>query len=88
MLPAKNYPIGSIKIDQAFVDGIERPGVEHGIVGTLVKLGHVLRVRTTLEGVETKAQFDAASDLGIDRVQGFYIAPAWRLRSSRNGCNA
>jgi EAL domain-containing protein (putative c-di-GMP-specific phosphodiesterase class I) len=44
------------------------------IVRTIIDLGRNLGKTTIAEGVETDAQLEALRELGVDQVQGFYIA--------------
>ena len=44
------------------------------IVRTIIDLGRNLGKTTIAEGVETDAQLETLRELGVDQVQGFYIA--------------
>lgn len=75
LLRAMNYPLDVLKIDRAFTQGICEPA-GGDLVRVLVDLARVLSLKTTLEGVEDAEQYDAAGRLGVDHVQGFYVARA------------
>jgi EAL domain-containing protein (putative c-di-GMP-specific phosphodiesterase class I) len=46
------------------------------IVKTITTLAGNLGKQTVAEGVETRSQFEALRELGVDRAQGIYISPA------------
>ncbi|MBV1835327.1 putative bifunctional diguanylate cyclase/phosphodiesterase [Novacetimonas pomaceti] len=71
-----DLPFNQLKIDQSLVAGIvDNPG-ECEVLASLVSLGQVYGLEVTVEGVETRAQFDLVLAMKPDRVQGFFISPA------------
>ena len=40
---------------------------------TIINLGHFLKMRVTVEGVEDDNQLDLVRNLGCDEAQGFYF---------------
>ena len=70
----RRYPIDVIKVDKAFVDGLEDlDSKPTAVVAAIVNLAHALGVVALAEGVETQAQRDALEGLGCDQCQGFYF---------------
>ena len=65
-----------IKIDKHFVDQIEMSDTAAAIVELLVKVSGQLGAETVAEGVETDGQLAALRNIGVDKGQGFLIAPA------------
>jgi EAL domain-containing protein (putative c-di-GMP-specific phosphodiesterase class I) len=64
-----------LKIDQAFVEGVDRPGSsEAAIVSAAVALAKSLGITVVAEGVETLFQMEALRDLGCDLAQGFLFS--------------
>jgi predicted signal transduction protein with EAL and GGDEF domain len=63
-----------LKIDRAFVHGIEHEGENRAIVTAVLGLGDSLGLTVVAEGVETKAQSEALVDLGCTVGQGFYFS--------------
>ena len=75
----RSFPFDKIKIDRSFVADIEAGGDAAAIVRAIIGLGRSLGMRTTVEGVETAAQFDRLRAEGCDQVQGYLFgrpAPA------------
>jgi diguanylate cyclase (GGDEF)-like protein len=70
----KRFEIDSLKIDCSFVARMLEDLDSMEIVRTIIDLGRNLGKTTVAEGVETDAQLEALRELGVDRVQGFYIA--------------
>ncbi len=76
-------PIDVIKIDQSFVRAAERDG--YAVIGAILSVARALNLQVTAEGVETTAQQQALSSLGVERLQGYLISrpiaeplvPAW-----------
>jgi diguanylate cyclase (GGDEF)-like protein len=68
----KQLPLNSLKIDRAFVDGIERD-VDRAIAESIIAIAHKLDLSVTAEGVETRFQRRILSELGCDRLQRFDI---------------
>jgi diguanylate cyclase (GGDEF)-like protein/PAS domain S-box-containing protein len=67
----KRFPVDSLKIDRAFVDGLGRDGEDSAICTAVVSLAHALGLRAVGEGVETTDQLTALRSLGCDFGQGF-----------------
>lgn len=70
----KRFEIDSLKIDYSFVTKMLEDVDSMEIVRTIVDLGRNLGKTTIAEGVETDAQLEALRAMGVDQVQGFYIA--------------
>jgi diguanylate cyclase (GGDEF)-like protein len=80
------FPFDKIKIDRTFMQGLDG---SHCQVGTVVKaiiaLGRELRMRVTVEGVETANQAAFLDTVNGDQVQGFFFGrpvPASELGAS------
>ncbi|MEM9484251.1 MAG: EAL domain-containing protein [Cyanobacteria bacterium P01_F01_bin.116] len=67
-------PIDSLKIDKSFVDRMESIGENADIVGTIVSLGHRLKLNIIAEGVETMAQACLLKNLECQYAQGYFFA--------------
>jgi len=62
-----------LKLDKAFLAA--RPNHRRrAIVEAMVRVGHLLDMTVTAEGVETADDLDVATSAGCDAVQGFYIS--------------
>ncbi len=70
----KRFEIDSLKIDYSFVTRMLDDVDSLEIVRTIIDLGRNLGKTTIAEGVETDGQLEALREMGVDQVQGFYIA--------------
>ena len=70
----RDLPIDELKIDRAFVVGLESGGVDELIVRTIIELGHGLDLSITVEGVETESELGVLWALGCDVVQGYFYS--------------
>ena len=77
--------MAALKIDRAFVAGLDAETANRSIVDTTVELGHRLGLEVVAEGVEDDATLAILREMGCDLAQGFGIArpmpadamPAW-----------
>jgi diguanylate cyclase (GGDEF)-like protein len=68
------FPFDKIKIDRSFMENFERAGRDvETVVKTIIALGRELKMRVTVEGVETPEEVDFLYDVDADQVQGFYF---------------
>ncbi|ADZ71223.1 CHASE2 domain family [Polymorphum gilvum SL003B-26A1] len=67
------FPLGKIKIDKCFVDGICTDPGSVAIVRSIVDLADSFGMTVVVEGVETPAQVDRLRELGCDVGQGYYF---------------
>jgi diguanylate cyclase (GGDEF)-like protein len=67
-------PVHELKIDRSFVDGVNFDARRQELLGSIVKLGHSLRLTVTAEGVETEAEMAVLRNAGCDLVQGYLVA--------------
>jgi diguanylate cyclase (GGDEF)-like protein len=70
----RRLPIDKIKIDRAFVAGIEREACDLAIVKSVIQLAKAFKHEVVAEGVETPGQLSILRELGVDYVQGFLFA--------------
>ncbi len=66
----QRLPIDIIKIDRAFVVGVEKP-FEAALIKAVIQIADALSLRTVAEGVETEAQAEALAELGCEYGQGY-----------------
>jgi diguanylate cyclase len=64
-------PVREIKIDRAFVTGLEKRKPDHAIVAATVEISRVLGLRLVAEGIETADQADTLLKLGVEIGQGY-----------------
>lgn len=71
----KRFPVGKLKIDQSFVQGIDSDPDDLAIATTIVNMGHSLRLNVLAEGVEKAEQLAVLRQIGCDLAQGYYFSP-------------
>lgn len=63
-----------IKIDRFLIGNIDHSETKAAVVSTLVAAARSRGIKVVAEGIETLAEFDETSRLGIDLGQGYWIA--------------
>lgn len=66
--------INGIKIDKAFMSGIEKVNIDEAITKDIVSLGQKLHYLVVAEGIENETQKDYLVQYGCDRGQGYYFS--------------
>ncbi|MFT7558461.1 MAG: diguanylate cyclase (GGDEF)-like protein [Flavobacteriales bacterium] len=70
----KRLPVGTLKIDCAFVQGMLDDDQNEIIVKSTIQLAHNLGLLVVAEGVETQDVYKRLAEMGCDNAQGYYIA--------------
>lgn len=70
----QRFPIDIVKIDRAFVAGVEEDRDSRAIIRTIVSLGLSLGHKVVAEGVETQAQLEFLVESGCQYAQGFLFS--------------
>lgn len=68
----KDFTFDEIKIDMSFMRSFNERS--KAIVANVIHLANDLHIRTLSEGVETKEHLDFLTDVGCDRIQGYYFS--------------
>jgi len=84
----KQLAVNELKIDRAFVSGMEADQRNAAIVRSTIELGHNLGLAVVAEGVETDHELGQLRRFGCDFAQGYHFArpmeaaafEAWLLR--------
>ncbi len=71
----RQFPIGTLKIDQSFVRDITTDNGDATIVSAVVSMGNSLKLRVSAEGVETQEQLAFLKAEHCEEGQGFYFSP-------------
>jgi EAL domain-containing protein (putative c-di-GMP-specific phosphodiesterase class I) len=66
-------PVNVLKIDRAFVDGIDKSEESRTIIRAVIGLGRALGLKLVAEGVENDAQRRELCTYGCDLIQGYYF---------------
>jgi diguanylate cyclase (GGDEF)-like protein/PAS domain S-box-containing protein len=69
----QHLPLDVLKIDQSFVQEINLPRTA-AVVETIARLARNLNLSVVAEGVETEAQLEALTRIGVDLIQGYLIS--------------
>ncbi len=68
----RRFPVDTVKIDRAFVDGLDRDDTaDETLVAAIVAMASALSITTVAEGVETVGQAERLVALDCDEVQGY-----------------
>jgi len=73
----QRLPVGTLKIDRAFINGLIQEGEERDsepLVRAIIAMAHSLSLEVVAEGVETQAQWEILAGLGCDVVQGYLVS--------------
>ncbi|HXI21674.1 MAG TPA: EAL domain-containing protein, partial [Gemmatimonadales bacterium] len=70
----QSLPVDALKIAGAFLRHIESDPVEYAMVEAINRVGHVMRLKTVAEGVETTETLETLRKIGVDYAQGFVVA--------------
>ncbi len=68
-----NYPLDTLKIDKAFVDGLPDSKVSVCLVRSIINLAGNLNYNVVAEGVETVEQINFLQQNGCNVFQGYYF---------------
>jgi diguanylate cyclase (GGDEF)-like protein/PAS domain S-box-containing protein len=66
-------PVNVLKIDRAFVDGLDKSEESRTIIRAVIGLGRSLGLKLVAEGVENGAQQRELCAYGCDLIQGYYF---------------
>lgn len=69
----RRFPFNRIKIDQSFIQDVERNTGDAAIVRAVIQLGRSLGMAVTAEGVETEHQLTYLRAECCDEAQGFHL---------------
>ncbi|MCR9077524.1 MAG: EAL domain-containing protein [Hyphomonadaceae bacterium] len=70
----QRFPFDKLKLDQAFVRGIETSDQSCAIARATISMAHALGMSVTAEGVESDAQARFLREQGCDELQGFLFS--------------
>ena len=70
----KRFPVDILKVDKAFVDGLEGNLEETAIVKAIVDLASAMGMQAIAEGIESSEQADRLRILDCELGQGYYFS--------------
>jgi diguanylate cyclase (GGDEF)-like protein len=69
-----HLPLDVIKIDKSFLDASMLDHKKQTLMRDIIRLGHDLGNTITVEGVETRVQFEHLKAMEADTIQGYYFS--------------
>ena len=69
-----NLPVGIVKVDRAFLVGLQADGTGAPVLAAAVSMAHTLGKSTTVEGIETPEQLAGLRALDVHWGQGYLFA--------------
>jgi len=67
----KRLPLDEVKIDQAFVRGVESSASDRALIGAIAEIGRTLGLAVVAEGVESEAEAELLRKAGCTGMQGY-----------------
>ena len=80
LMELNTFPFAEIKIDRQFVTGCANDRLKQTVCRRIIELARGYGVPVVAEGVETRADCVAASELGFDLVQGYLFGKPMGLK--------
>lgn len=80
LLEMTDFPFVEIKVDRSFVSGCADDRLKQSTCRRILELADGFGARTVAEGVETRADFLTAREMGFDMIQGFFFAKPMEAR--------
>jgi EAL domain-containing protein (putative c-di-GMP-specific phosphodiesterase class I) len=71
----RRHPVTGVKIDRAFVGGLGSSAEDEAIVRAVVAMSGAMSLTVVAEGIETPAQHEVLTGLGVLLGQGYLWSP-------------
>jgi EAL domain-containing protein (putative c-di-GMP-specific phosphodiesterase class I) len=83
-----SFPFAELKVDRQFVTGCANDRLKQMVCRRIVELAKGYRARVVAEGVETRADFVTANEMGFDQVQGYLFGKPTALKKFARSAQA
>lgn len=83
----QRFDLDTLKIDKAFVDGIESQAITSTVIGHIIEMAQSLRLDLVAEGIESEHQVDWLRQQGVERGQGYLFSRPLSAGKFRKWCN-
>jgi EAL domain-containing protein (putative c-di-GMP-specific phosphodiesterase class I)/CheY-like chemotaxis protein len=80
LMGLRSFPFAELKVDRQFVTGCASDRLKQTVCRRIIELAKEYGVRVVAEGVETRADFVAANEMGFDLVQGYLFGKPMGLK--------
>jgi EAL domain-containing protein (putative c-di-GMP-specific phosphodiesterase class I)/CheY-like chemotaxis protein len=80
LMELRSFPFVELKVDHQFVNGCADDRLKQTVCRRIVELAHDNRARAVAQGIETRADFLAAHEMGFDLVQGYLFGKPQGVR--------
>ncbi len=80
LMELPSFPFVELKADRQFVTGCANDRLKRTVCRHIIELAKGYGARVVAEGVETRADFVAANELGFDLVQGYLFGKPMGLK--------
>jgi EAL domain-containing protein (putative c-di-GMP-specific phosphodiesterase class I)/CheY-like chemotaxis protein len=80
LMGLEKFPFVELKVDRQFVTGCANDRLKQTVCRHIIEFGRGYGARIVAEGVETRADFVAANELGFDLVQGYLFGKPLGLK--------
>jgi EAL domain-containing protein (putative c-di-GMP-specific phosphodiesterase class I)/CheY-like chemotaxis protein len=74
LMDIRSFPFVEMKVDRQFVTGFTDERLKQTVCRRIIELAQGYGARTVAQGVETRADFLTAHELGFDLVQGYLFS--------------
>ena len=69
----RRFPLGGVKVDRSFIDGLGSSPEDAAIMRAIVEMCRALNLPVVAEGVESNAQLRQLRELGCQQAQGYLL---------------
>ena len=80
LMGLETFPFAELKVDRQFVTGCANDRLKQTVCRSIVELAKGYGIRAVAEGIETRADFVAANEMGFDLVQGYLFGKPMGLK--------
>jgi EAL domain-containing protein (putative c-di-GMP-specific phosphodiesterase class I) len=70
----KNFPVHTLKIDRSFLENLIPSSRNHVILGSIIELGHHLKLNLIAEGIENLHQLQVLRGMNCHYGQGYFFS--------------
>ena len=80
----KQFPLNTLKIDKAFIDGIAESSVDRHMTSAIITIAHNLGLKVVAEGVEQEEQLSILRNYECEMIQGYLFSKPLRADRFEN----